>query len=140
MLVTMFKPVEVEIKYLKVQVPNEYDESGFSDEGYEKYCKSLSEDKEYWCPLIDIDNGHIVNWVEGLSCDIFFKPVDEGVYTFLGENNVEHLKHEGYVPNFLGINSQSYGDYIDLSVNSEGYIIGWNKDDVLDYITNYDED
>lgn len=29
---------------------------------------------------------------------------------------------------------------IDLSVNAEGYIIGWNKDDVLDYITNYDED
>ena len=112
------------IKFLKVEARPRYwedaDVNGVEDtEGTLIPCRK--DDK--WCPIIDIEQGKIINWQQGVVADIHYKVCDDGCY-FLTDENDKILAHifNGYVPEILSIGDEGYGDYIILKVDADGKI------------------
>lgn len=78
-----------------------------------------------WCPIIDIDSGRILNWENGKSADIHYKVCDAGEYVIFENKNI-YIRIWSYVPDFLSIGSQGYGDYIIFKVDVNGNIENWD--------------
>lgn len=76
--------------------------------------------------VIDIDNGTIVDWPEGLDAAICWKVVDQGLYIYLDEDEDTVFEFDGYVPDELAIDDQGYGDYVIMTVNN-GKIRNWGN-------------
>lgn len=82
--------------------------------------------------VIDVDNGTMVDWPEGLSAEICWKVVDQGLYIYLDEEQDKVWEFDGYVPDELSIDDEGYGDYVIMSVDGTGKIHNWGN--VKDYI------
>jgi hypothetical protein len=101
---------EVDIKTLWVEAGVRYWEdatvNGVEDENGELIpCR----DGEYWCPIIDIDNGIITNWEKGVTAKIHYKVCDDGSYYLKdADHNTVLSITENYVPDILCID-QSQG-------------------------------
>ena len=152
MKITILKPVEVETKFLKVKAGVTYPEdSQFIKVNIDvngNSCNSyISDDEEnpkmpfmeveydkyghkrfYWQPTIDIENGVIINWPKGVKARIFYKVCDDFICTISDENDNEVLQYNGYVPNFMALEDEGFGDYIDMVVDGNGTIKGWRFD------------
>ena len=79
---------------------------------------------------IDFETGKILNWEQGYKMKIHWKVVDQGVYSYYDKDNNLIDKLEDYVPDFLGVDNDSYGDYVIMSVNEDGQIDNWNPNTV----------
>lgn len=88
-----------------------------------------------WCPLIDVETGKICNWEYGKTADIHYKVCDDGEYIVIDEDGNAVFKIEGYVPN--EIIPGSYGDYIIMNIDEEGYIKEWDPN--FEYLQENDE-
>ena len=84
--------------------------------GHKRFC---------WQPTIDLENGVIINWPKGVKVHVFYKVCDEFGCTVYDKNDNEVLHYEGYVPDFMAIEDEGYGDYIDMIVDENGYINDW---------------
>ena len=93
----------------------------FVETEYDKYGHK----RFYWQPTIDIENGLIINWPEGVKAHVFYKVCDEFECTIYDRSGNEVLYYEGYVPDFMAIEDEGYGDYIDMVVDENGYINNW---------------
>lgn len=132
----VLKPVEVEIKYLKIQIPIRSD-SG-DDVDSESYFP-LQKNGEWDC-LIDIDSGQILNYNYHKGCSLDEKVVDSGYYYLLDENMKEvYSIEQGYVPNKLI--PGEFGDYINLCIDDNGLITNWPKGklDISEFIPEYED-
>ena len=118
---------EIPIKYLLVDVGPIFwcdctvngvqnDDDEWEGEGIP--CKN----EDRWQPIIDLENGQIVNWKIGTTMETNFKVCDNGIYTLTNENNITIMKKEGYVPNVLDPYNDGYGDYIILKIDENGFI------------------
>jgi hypothetical protein len=128
MKATIKKPIEVEIKTLLVRAGVRYWEdtsvNGIDDEeGKLIPCR----DGDYWCPKIDIDKGVITNWEKGKTAIVHYKICDDGTYDLLDEKEDCVLTKEGYVPDILDLDGESYGDYIIMTINEDGSIENWDN-------------
>lgn len=119
MNVTINKPVNYEVKTLEVKVFIR------NTELYSK-LQCMNPYEGYWCPIIDIDEGIITNWDINESVYVFLKVCDEFECTIKDVNGEIIGTYEGYVPDFMSIEDYGYGDYIDLVIESNGKIRGWN--------------
>jgi len=132
MKVEIKKLVKVDVITLQVDVQVRYWEDS-SVNGIEDEHGDLIPCREgvLWKPLIDIDNGKILNWEQGKTANIHYKVCDAGVYTVLDELNNKVVEIDGYVPTTLSPGGTGYGDYIIMKVDSEGNIDNWkfNIDD-----------
>lgn len=81
--------------------------------------------KDYWCPIIDLNTGFILDWPSGVTADIHYKVCDDGTYHLLDENKEIVKTIEGYVPNIMSPSEVGYGDYIIMNVDAEGHIDKW---------------
>ena len=84
-------------------------------------------ENNYWELLIDLDEGKVVNWKEGFRISTWFKVCDDGEYVFLDENmneviNITKEYEQYYVPDFLEIGDEGYGDYVYLDIDGDGNI------------------
>ena len=118
--------IEFDIKYLQVEAGVRYWEdselNGISDEEGLMPCK----DGEYWKPLIDIENGIIVNWENGNKAEIHYKVCDDGKYSLLDKEKKIVTELQGiYVPKILCPKENGYGDYIIMDINEYGVITDW---------------
>lgn len=87
----------------------------------------------YWCPLIDVETGRIINWEKGVEASIHYKVSDEcGLIIMKGVNVL--YEDEDYVPEFLCPKEEGYGDYIIMDVDSEGFIKNWRNTDVIEFL------
>lgn len=88
---------------------------------------------ENWIPIIDVDNGIILNWDKGKTASIHYKVCDDFDCKLYDENEELILEYDGYVPDFLSINDKGYGDYIILDVEENGKITNFkfNIKDIL---------
>jgi hypothetical protein len=80
-----------------------------------------------WRPVIDLQEGRILNWPEGTTASIHYKVCDAGEY-WLSPDGVEKLQQyrNFYVPDeFLCHGDDGYGDYIIMDVDSSGKIANW---------------
>lgn len=118
MKVTVSKPVEIEIKYMRIAVPVRYDEDDMpNDFPFRK--------GDVWDIVVDMDTGKIENWPEGVEHSLYMKVCDSGSYLLLDTNREEVGSIiEDYVPSAV---PGEYGDYISLEIAGDGTITNWKK-------------
>lgn len=87
----------------------------------------------YWCPLIDVETGRIINWEKGVEASIHYKVCDECGLTIMKGVNVLY-EDEDYVPEFLCPKEEGYGDYIIMDIDGEGFIKDWRNTDVIEFL------
>ena len=146
MKITILKPVEFEAKFLKVRAGVRYPEdSEFIEVENDRKVNYINDDEEnpkmpfmevendkyghkkfYWTPIIDLENGIIINWPKGVKVHAYYKVCDDFECTVYDEYDNEVLHYEGYVPDFMAIEEEGYGDYIDMIIDENGCIQDWN--------------
>ena len=77
--------------------------------------------------IIDLNEGKILNWPDEFCLRTSYKVCDDGEYVFLDENmnevvNITKEYEQWYVPNFLSLEDEGYGDYVYLNINGDGTI------------------
>jgi len=119
LLVKEVKEIEIKKVEIKLYIP------------YEELPQDLPFRKdEIWNPVIDVNEGRIVNWPENYPISIFLKVRDSGCYYLIDENeNVVSSIEDDYVPNELL--PGKYGDYLELNIGPDGKILNWKKDACL---------
>jgi hypothetical protein len=88
-----------------------------------------------WKPIIDIDNGIILNWEKGKVASIHYKVVDCCRYEIHDDNGkIIKSVEDGYVPRTLSPKRNGYGDYIIMDIDENGLINNWifKVDDFFD--------
>ena len=82
---------------------------------------------KYWCPVIRLADGMVMDWPTGTVANIHFKVCDDGEYWLLDKQRNRIAKWaDFYVPNdFLCPGDNGYGDYIILTIGADGQIAKW---------------
>jgi hypothetical protein len=119
--------VEKEIKYLKVFAQVRYWEDATinGENALEDGSNTPCKDGDIWKPIIDLDNGKIINWNQGVTAEIHYKICDAGVYILEDENNNKIKEIDGYVPKIMCPKENGYGDYIIMDIDENGIIKNW---------------
>ena len=130
------------IKYLSIYVGNEDCDDGVQafDEKGNLIMKSEDIPLDYgnFNLKIDVDEGKIVDWPEKkISVKVYMRAMDTGFYDFYDKNNNLIYKEEGYVPDFLGINSPAYGDDINFDTDCNGFILKWKEKNIKEQIIEF---
>jgi hypothetical protein len=128
MKITLKIEKEYDVKYIHAKVGVRYWDdaivNGLNDvDGSMIPCRK----GDYWCPIIDVETGHIINWKEGVVADVHYKCCDDGEYYLLDEDKEIITQTEGYVPSSL-CPSDGYGDYVIMKIDESGKIEGWDVD------------
>lgn len=87
-----------------------------------------------WRPIINIEVGQIKNWQKGVSANIYYKVCDGFACSFLGFLDEVITEFEGYVPSFMSPKVESYGDYIVMQIDEDGFIKDWDASQVKRFI------
>jgi hypothetical protein len=127
--VLITKRTEYEAKYLVVEAePRHWGDATVNGEIDELGTKIPCREGNAWCPVIDIDEGRIINWTQGVTASIYYKVCDAGIYELqTGEPRKLIVRKDGYVPRCLSRGGCSYGDYIIMNVDVNGIIENWSK-------------
>lgn len=80
---------------------------------------------DYWCPLINLKSGQIINWEEDNEADIHYKVCDDGEYQLINKDGDIVKNIEGYVPEIMYPKENGYGDYVIMEVDKNGFIKDW---------------
>lgn len=121
--------VSKEVKYLKAECGVRYWEDGEVD-GTEDTDGELIplRVKDAWCPIIDLETGVIEDWPAGTTASLHYKVCDAGRYQLLdAEKNVVR-DIEGYVPKIMSPGGRGYGDYVIMTIGTDGKIENWSVD------------
>jgi len=127
MKIELLKKVEFDAKYLYVEAGvRSYEDAevnGVDDENGDLIpCK----EGDLWKPIIDIDEGKIINWAQGTTAKIHYKVCDNGSYYLKdADKNIIKSVEQEYVPNCLCPDENGYGDYIIMDVDKDGLIDNW---------------
>lgn len=86
-----------------------------------------------WCPIINLKTGQIENWKEGVTAETEYKSCDENEIDFCDAEGNIIAQYSGYVPEFLSPDGKSWGDYIYMTIDKDGFIKKFNPnlDDVF---------
>lgn len=114
MKIKVMRPVEVEIKTVRIVVPNRYGDEDIPSDFPGLIGKTLV---LQW----DIDTGKIDGWPAGRAERIHMKVTDEGSYTLHApDGSVVLARTDDYVPH--SVVPGEYGDYVVMSINGHGLI------------------
>lgn len=115
---------EVEVKTILIEAEVRYIGDDDDDDMASNF--PLIVDGKEWVATVDIDSGKIHGWPKGESHKAYCKVCDAGSYTLFDGDGVELSKIDNdYVPN--GVIPGEYGDYIDLTVDGDGFIKDWPR-------------
>lgn len=110
--------------------------NGECDDEDEPRIPCVNEDFR-WNILIDIKTGKVLNWVDGVYADVYYKVVDDGIYTAYDNNMHIVKKIEDYVPKLMDFDDRDgsfgFGDYMGLIINENGYIENWPSGEDLEF-------
>ena len=146
MKVIVNRPVEIDVKHLFVKARVRYPEDStlrnlpeydwIEDDANKPMmpCMSYVECNRrtsswHWCPVIDLETGKIINWKQGVCASISYKVVDEFDCYITDSDDKIVARYNGYVPSFMAIDDEGYGDYVYLTINEDGYIENWSFDE-----------
>ena len=96
-----------------------------------------------WCPVIDVNEGKVLDWPEGFILKTEFKVCDQGVYVYSNYDESQQIVSTDcdlyYVPNWLDDINDGYGDYMYITINGDGTIKDWDKlkNKLLTYVKKY---
>lgn len=93
-----------------------------------------------WELVVDLETGKVQNWPKDFCLQTEYKVCDEGDYSFLDEHldeviNITKEFKQYYVPDFLSLEGDGFGDYVYLNINGDGSIEHF--DIMRQRITNY---
>lgn len=149
MKITINKPVEVEVevKFLKVDATVRYWQDSYINGTKDYDCEEETNEPQmpcaeyigeqnrtfraydwHWKPIIDIDNGRIINWADGITASIHYKVCDEFSCDFIDDGNNVIYSYEGYVPRCMCPKENGYGDYIIMDIDGNGFIQNWRPE------------
>lgn len=124
MKITIAKPLEVEIKFVRVVANFRY-VGDDDDDDVPSDFPLLKGDT--WEATIDLETGRILDWPEGEERKLFTKVYDEGSYYLLdADQNIVMARENNYVPHC--VIPGEYGDYIKMTIGGGGIIANWNPD------------
>lgn len=136
MKIQIKKIVDVEVKYLKAVCRVRYweDASVNGDPEDDENPKIPFANGEDWAVIIELEGGAILDWPKGVTADLHYKVCDEGRYDLLDENKSPVVGYAGYVPAMMSPGGNGYGDYVIMSINSDGVISDWiaDVDDIVE--------
>jgi hypothetical protein len=89
-----------------------------------------------WRPIINIEKGQVLNWQQGIIANVFYKVCDGFACSFTDYSSASILDYEGYVPNFMCPKDEPDGDYIIMDIDENGYIKGWDANEVKKFVEN----
>lgn len=116
MKIRLIEPVEYDVRFVKLDLPVDYDEEDMPND-----FPFRNDDR--WSVIVDADSGKILDWPQGFAYRLEMKVNDGGTYALLDEDKEEIAsKEEDYVPGWI---PGEYGDYVDLDINKDGYIEHW---------------
>lgn len=92
--------------------------------------------------IIDLNEGKILDWTDGFCLKTHYKVCDDGEYIFLDKDekevvNITKEYNQYYVPDFLSLEDEGYGDYVYLNINGDGTIEHFER--MKEYIEEYFE-
>ena len=108
--------------------------------------KETIETRKDWCPVIDVNEGRMLDWPEGFILNTHFKVCDQGVYVYSNADESKQIVSsdcdEYYVPGWLDDCNDGYGDYLLITINGDGTIKDWDKlqKKLLSYAKEYLDD
>lgn len=140
MEITILKEEKINLKYIKCHFYIR-DWSGF-------VCSARKipfSSENYWNPVIDVDEGKIIDWEKGVTLNVNAKTCDDNELYLYDENNnliiwFDNYQKEtvhfyrGYVPEFLDVIGDGCGDYLQLIIDRDGYIKNFNKEEIINII------
>lgn len=150
MKVIVNRPVEIDVKHLFVKARVRYPEDstlrqlpeydwieddathpGMPCMGWDEaiYNGRSYGESWFWCPVIELETGKIINWRQGVCASISYKVVDEFDCYITDSDDKIVARYNGYVPSFMAIDDEGYGDYVYLTINEDGYIENWSFDE-----------
>lgn len=80
-----------------------------------------------WKLAIDIATGEIIGWPKDIKASVHYKVCDCCRVKYNGKEYYE------YVPDFLAIDKEGYGDYIILTIE-DGRIKDWNEENCREFL------
>ena len=133
MKITRNNNQEIEIKYVKVELPIRYGEEDMPKDFPLRYEVPTDESGyDWWKATIEIDTGKILVWPLGKVGKFYIKVYDEGSYFLLDESrNIIAAIEINYVPNRLLPPKDGYGDYVTFKIQANGVISNWYKNPLL---------
>lgn len=100
-------------------------------------------ESDYWEIIIDLNEGKVLNWPQGFCLKAYYKVCDDGEYIFFDENwnnaiNITKEYGQYYVPDFLAIEDNGYGDYVCINIDGDGNIENFAKmkEEIEEYFNN----
>ena len=86
-------------------------------------------DGDSWKPVIDLENGIVKDWPQGMTASTYYKVCDDGDYWLADSDGNKRFKSIGYyVPDkYLFHGDKGYGDYIILDIDENGKIQNWKE-------------
>lgn len=127
--ITISKPVEIAVKYLKAECGVRYWEDaevdGVVDEDGSRIPSRVGDD---WCPVIDLETGVVENWPSGIIASTHYKVCDAGRYALLDADRNEVCAVAGYVPEIMSPGGRGHGDYVIMKIGPDGVIENWRLD------------
>ena len=84
-----------------------------------------------WRISVDVETGEVISWPQGVNATTNYKVVDECQLHFGA------FDYDGYVPDFLGIDDESWGDYICITIRADGFIENWDKTKFYEWVKDY---
>ena len=128
MKVRILTPTVADIKYLKAVIDNPYYEDfEVNDKEIESWdelpscMKGADGDIEF---AVDIETGKILGWEEGTTFVACSKVRDSGTYWLMdGDYDRAIPSLNRYVPCMLDTRGDGFGDYMQFTVDTHGYIV-----------------
>ena len=131
------KESQADVEYIKVSANvRHWEDAEINGESSEDGLNVPFKNGDLWEPVIDVNNGIVIDWPQGTEAKFHFKICDAGSYHLLDrQSNVILSIDNNYVPSGLCHGDRGFGDYIIFNVNKDGSIVGYsNCIDVDDWI------
>lgn len=86
---------------------------------------------DLWKARLNLAEGRVEDWPAGTTADIHYKVCDAGEYWLLDSAGKRLAHLAGYVPDaFICHGDNGYGDYIIMSVGTDGKIANYHRPEV----------
>ena len=82
-----------------------------------------------WHLTVDADTGKIEDWPTGTTAKTWYKVCDCCKISVDGKKD-----YYEYVPKFLSIYSEGYGDYVYIEVGADGVVKDWSKSECMKFV------
>jgi hypothetical protein len=136
MKATISKPTEIEVSFIRIEIPVRYEEEDIPND-------FPMRDGDMWKATVAMDNGEIQDFKAPAGFDgaeMYMKVCDEGTYILLNHCGEEIARIESdYVPH--GVIPGEFGDYVNLRIGATGIIENWpDEPDVDEFFPDGDDD